>query len=617
MKRPMHILAAVGLILTLALAACGSPSPAATPTTAPAKAPAGAATKAPSSASPVATKPAAEAPKSGGTLTLPYPGNADVSTFNDAVEGAPGVAAWIQAQELLSGDWTKGIAGGYGTKETNWDITSIALFSLKSGWLAESWQVSVDNEKKQGPIVFKVRQGVKWAKNPNSEAAALVNGREMTADDVLTSIQQSAVDTRAWNFRNYPELRNNIDVTKTGPWEVTVKVPIEGTVTALHALGDTMRIYPSEIRDGKIDMANWKNQIGTGPFVMTNYVSGSSITLKKNPDYWMKDPIGPGKGNQLPYLDGVEYLIIPDLSTRLTAFRTGKVDYVENLTWEDAEQMKKQSPQALTAEGNYSIMTPTYIRTDKAPYNDVRVRRAMMMATDFNTIKQSMNGGRGIIITYPYEYYKEYTDLYAAADAPDLPASVKEIYTYNPTKAKQLLAEAGYPNGIKTSVVTPPSETSFYELLAGMWAKAGIELALDIQDPPVLSRTVNGLAYNHLIASPGKPPAPSYYVASTLKGAPGLSNPSFVDDAKINEMLPRIRVLSVTDVKESMKLTREMVVHVYDQVYAIPRPSYRTSTFWWPWIKNYSGEISIGFINGPNWVNFVWVDQQLKQSMGR
>jgi peptide/nickel transport system substrate-binding protein len=82
-------------------------------------------------------------------------------------------------------------------------------------------------------------------------------------------------------------------------------------------------------------------------------------------------------------------------------------------------------------------------------------------------------------------------------------------------------------------------------------------------------------------------------------------------------MLPRIRVLSVTDVKESMKLTREMVVHVYDQVYAIPRPSYRTSTFWWPWIKNYSGEISIGFINGPNWVNFVWVDQQLKQSMGR
>jgi peptide/nickel transport system substrate-binding protein len=339
--------------------------------------------------------------------------------------------------------------------------------------------------------------------------------------------------------------------------------------------------------------------------------------MKKNDKYWMKDPIGPGKGNQLPYLDGIDQFIIPDASTRLTAFRTGKVDQINSLAWEDAEQLKKQVPQALTAEGPYYVMSPIYMRTDKAPYSDVRVRRALMMAIDFNAIKQSINGGRGVIITFPYEYYKEYADLYVGLDDPDLPASIKELYTYSPDKAKSLLADAGFPNGFKTSVMLPPSDASYYELIASMWSKVGVQLALDIKEPPQLSRTVDSEAsYSDMVSGPGKGPVGSYYVGTSLTGQPGFSNTSFINDAKINETLPKIRTLTISDPKEGMKLARTMAQHVLDQAYVIGRPSYRTSTFWWPWLKNYSGEYSVGFFDWPNFATWVWVDQDQKKSMG-
>ena len=65
-----------------------------------------------------------------------------------------------------------------------------------------------------------------------------------------------------------------------------------------------------------------------------------------------------------------------------------------------------------------------------------------------------------------------------------------------------------------------------------------------------------------------------------------------------------------------MALAREMAIYALDQAWAIQVPVYRTSTFWWPWLKNYSGEISVGYFNNAGWSQFVWLDQDLKRSMG-
>ncbi len=78
-------------------------------------------------------------------------------------------------------------------------------------------------------------------------------------------------------------------------------------------------------------MQDWRNSVGTGPFMLTDFVSNSKATFVRNPNYWMKNPCGPGEGDQLPYVDGVKLLIIPDPATAVSAFRTGKLDLLSGL----------------------------------------------------------------------------------------------------------------------------------------------------------------------------------------------------------------------------------------------------------------------------------------------
>ena len=72
----------------------------------------------------------------------------------------------------------------------------------------------------------------------------------------------------------------------------------------------------------------------------------------------------------------------------------------------------------------------------------------------------------------------------------------------------------------------------------------------------------------------------------------------------------------LTDQIAAMKIFKELMKHVLDQAYVVSRPIYPQPTFWWPWLKNYSGEQSIGYIMGNTWAKWVWIDQALKKSMG-
>ena len=92
------------------------------------------------------------------------------------------------------------------------------------------------------------------------------------------------------------------------------------------------------------------------------------------------------------------------------------------------------------------------MRTDKAPFSDKRVRRALFMATDFESIKKDLFGGTADIVTWPMTPVREYKEAFLSLD--EAPASVKELYTYNVDKAKKLLSDAGYPNGFKVTVTS-------------------------------------------------------------------------------------------------------------------------------------------------------------------
>ncbi|MBI2829577.1 MAG: hypothetical protein HYX81_00290, partial [Chloroflexi bacterium] len=248
--------------------------------------------------------------------------NSDIIYFEDVV-GLPysAITAFMTNERLLVGDWAKGPAGGFGSNETDWTVPSDRM-NLKTGQVTESWDIDLGPELSS--VTWHIRKGMHWALNPNSEASRLVNGRELTAEDVLFSLNQVATDKRAYIYRTLPELRA-AKITQPDQWSVKIEIKTDTFYTALTRFGDYVEIVPPEVVKKYGTMTDWRNSVGTGPFMLTDFVSGGSATLDRNPNYWMKDPIGPGKGNQLPYLDSVKILIIKDLSTLYAALRTAKI----------------------------------------------------------------------------------------------------------------------------------------------------------------------------------------------------------------------------------------------------------------------------------------------------
>ena len=161
-------------------------------------------------------------------------------------------------------------------------------------------------------------------------------------------------------------------------------------------------------------MKDWRNSVGTGPFILTDYVSGSAITFIRNPHYFGKDPLH--SQNQLPYLDGVKMLIIPDISTYLAALRTGKLDMLPAVSWEDAASLIKTNPDL---KYNTRYQTPTFPvgRVDKQdlPFKDIKVRQALNMAIDKQAILKAYFGGHAALLGYPWPPTKTYeADLHSA-----------------------------------------------------------------------------------------------------------------------------------------------------------------------------------------------------------
>jgi len=421
-------------------------------------------------------------------------------------------------------------------------------------------------------------------------------------------------NTTIW--RSNSELRS-ANITKTGPWEITIKVGLDGLMSGLSRFSDSNVMYPPDVIKKYGNMSDWKNSVGTGPYILTDYVPGSTITLAKNPTYWRKDPIGPGKGNQLPYLDKVIYLGIPDASTRIAAVRTAKLDESSTVGQSDALQLKKvnglMSTYAMSQEGRgYSAQ----IVHDKPPFNDIRVRQALMLATDFQKILKDVYNGEGLYQNYPIGYVPEYKAMFLDVNDPDYPPDAKALFTYNPDKAKQLLKDAGYPNGFNTSIVInadTAGAVDYYSIIKDMWSKVGINLTFDLKTNSTFSPFLINKQQTALV-SRNTAPIGQWLSAIQLQGD-GEANAAIIHDSTVDDWLTKIRMTAITDIPAAMGQYREMTKYIVQQTWAVPEVTAYRYTFWWPWLKNYSGEFSFGYADY-SWDQFVWLDQALKASMG-
>jgi peptide/nickel transport system substrate-binding protein len=547
-----------------------------------------------------------QSPKYGGSLTV-FNGT-DILGFDEGnTIHFNAVTLKFTNEELLTGDWSKGPEG---SGETSFTVMGNRLWSVKTGAIAEKWL-----SPEIGHMIFNIRQGIHYGLNPNSEASRLVNGRELNADDVVLSLKRYCTEPASYIRMTYPAFASTVKITAPDKWTVDVQSTPDQFINVLSMFTDFATILPPDVIQKYGDMRDWHNSVGTGPFFLTDFVSNSSVTFVRNSGYWLKDPVGPGKGNQLPYVDGVKILIIPDISTRLAAIRAAKLDWGGTLTSDDARTVMQTTPQAKYIKIPPESGNMIYMRTDKAPYSDIRVRQALMRATDFNAIVKGLFGGEAEINCFPITPIPGYMDAYLPlSEAPD---SAKQLYEYSPQAAKELLTQAGYPNGFKATIICDSATTTAVDYLSvvkEMWSKIGIDLSIDQREHAAFSALYASKKQEDMIyaldASTG------VYVKMVNFTGVSQQNGSYVNDPTANKALAQVLdAYSKLDEATVNKVHKDLMKHVLAQAWAVPFPLPPSYLFWWPWVKGYQGELSPGDNNMLMWPKFVWVDQTLKEQM--
>jgi peptide/nickel transport system substrate-binding protein len=537
-------------------------------------------------------------PKYGGTLHVSA--TTDPNGFDPGVRNSllTTTIYWTH-DTLIAADWAKGPAG---TGQTNW-LNYIGLdFSLLRGSLAESWDLPDG-----GTIVFHLRKGVHfWNKPP-------VNGREVTSDDVVFSLKREwdfsgSYNRSAWSPETIPTSIKALD-------KYTVEVKIAPAVQALQILNTGTRIFivPQEAIKAYGNMDNWKNVFGTGPFILTDYVPGSGLSYTSNPDYFQTDPMHPQ--NHIPYIDGFKQLIIPDVSTRLAAFRTGKLETIVAIQLEDAKQLTKQIP-ALMKQQKLGAMTSLKGKVDKAsnlPFQDLRVRLAMNLAVDRKAILNNVYQGDGILMGWPWYPIKEHTDVYVPLEK--LPADAQEMFSYNPDKAKQLLAEAGYKSGFKTQVLAMASQVDMLSILKDYLSKVNIDLTINVVPDGVYNPMLRAKTFPEMIFAGSK----MYFLPWMMHE---VRQESFDDvtnfeapetRAAYNELM---LVFGKDDAKSWQILKNITPFMIANDPVGIYMPMSYTYDLWWPWLQNWFDATALGYWEPNTNYKYSWIDQDLKKSMG-
>ncbi|MBV9835614.1 MAG: peptide ABC transporter substrate-binding protein [Alphaproteobacteria bacterium] len=224
--------------------------------------------------------------------------------------------------------------------------------------LAESWSWSADGKA----LTFKLREGVKWH-----------DGKPFTSKDVVYTMEL-LTETGKEKLRRNPRgaWYNNVEKTvANGDYEVTIhaKHP-QPSLLALLASGYSP-MYPAHVSLN--DMR--RKAIGTGPFKLVELKMNEGVKLVRNPDYWK-----PGK----PYLDGIEYTIIQDRSTRMLSFIAGKFDmtFPTDVSVPLLKDIKRDAPKAQCTMRNTAVSTNLIVNRDSPPFDDPRIRKAMALTLD-------------------------------------------------------------------------------------------------------------------------------------------------------------------------------------------------------------------------------------------
>jgi peptide/nickel transport system substrate-binding protein len=299
--------------------------------------------------------------------------------------------------------------------------------------LAESWTISDDGKT----YIFKLHSGVKFH-----------DGTDFDANDVKFSLDRARAADSVNAQKQLFAAIDTVEVVYPTTVKVTLKHP-QGSFLYNMGWGDAVMVSPESAATNK------EKPIGTGPFKFQNWVKGSSITLVKSDHYW-GEPV---------FLDKVEFRIVPDAAAAVPALLSGDVQAFPFFP-PDAVSQIQGDPNLEVVIGSTEGETILAINNKKKPFDNLKVRQAICYALDRKAIIDGASGGLGVPIgSHMSPSNKAYLDLTGE-------------YPHDPAKARELLKEAGLPDGFKATLKLPPPDYARLggEIVASELRDVGIDL---------------------------------------------------------------------------------------------------------------------------------------------
>lgn len=410
------------------------------------------------------------------------------------------------------------------------------------GELVEKWEQPSDTE-----VVLHLRKGVRF------QDIDPVNGREFVADDVAFNIK------RMQEKRPENRLRGMFtSVSAVEPIDKhTVRLKLgEPFAPLLTNLANTWASMVSKelVEKGDID----RKAIGTGGFVLGRWERGVSVEWKRNPNYWKAG---------LPFFDSMEMQVISDRALREAKYLAKEIDNgAINIVGTNEETIKKQKDEITQKVGgtfrelnsSFVAIIHVYFNIPQKPFDDLRVRKAFQHAIAYDQVIK-LFAGRAIR-TGPISSGNPPWGLQEA----DLPK-------FDPAQAKQLLAAAGFADGLNTEtwVSTEYSGTAFAPLVAGLLKPLGINVGIKTLE--------NAQWISEVYRGQGKYPMTSHADATfddpdrilyEYFHSQGAANHTNLKDPKMDELAVKQR--RELDTKVRQDLVRQAQLYILEQAYDVP-----------------------------------------------
>ena len=313
--------------------------------------------------------------------------------------------------------------------------------------LAEKWE-------QPDPLtyIYTLRQGLTFH-----------DGSPVTVDDVVASIARvrdaEVAGPLAWMYDT-----PGATVERTDDKTITIKLKTASALFQYVPATTAGHVIPKAAID-KFGLDLLRNPIGTGPYTFVKWDAGSQIELKKNPEYWQE-----GK----PAFETVVFKIIEEGTTRVTALKNGEINAMTAVPPDQIDVVKGFDTTTFQEVVGYTI-NGIVLRTDKPPFDDVKIRQAVSYAVDIDAIMTNIVKETGV----------RSRNTPVPPDMPGSAAKELEPIPYDLEKAKQLMAESSQPDGFKTKLsVIAPSDIWVPQAIAVQEALKELKIEVEIDQLP-------------------------------------------------------------------------------------------------------------------------------------